>query len=331
MQLLGVLMADSVRRMEGKMKKSFSRREFVKAGIAAACGTAASGSVAKAEAASVSGASGGALPASPEPDAPLPIKKAVLLSMLPKQLSYKARFAMARRAGFDAVEAYTIPDQQEVKLVKRAADDAGVRIHSVMNMGHWEWPLSSSDPAVVKRSLAAMRISLGNAKFWGAETVLLVPAVVTPEVNYSEAWKRSQEQIHTLLPLAQQLGVKIAVEEVWNKFLLSPLEFPRYVDQFKSPWLKSYFDVGNVVLYGYPEEWIRQLGPRIAKLHLKDFDRKTFKFVNLGEGSVDWPAVRAALRAINYHGYATVELEDGDEAYLTDVSKRVDKLVLGKA
>jgi hexulose-6-phosphate isomerase len=263
---------------------------------------------------------------------PLPIKKAVLLGMLPKRLTYADRFKLARDVGFEAVEAYTTPDQREADEIKKAADDARVRIHSVMNEGHWEWPLSSSDPAVVEKSLNAVRTSLRNAKFWGADTVLLVPGVVNPNTRYQDAWTRSQQQIRRLVPLAQELGVVIAVEEVWNKFLLSPLEMARYVDQFNSQWLKSYFDVGNVVLYGYPQDWILTLDKRIVKVHLKDFKRKEdcYAWVNLGDGDIDWGAVRQAFADVGYSGYATTELEGGDEAYLRDVSKRVDRLVLGR-
>ena len=127
----------------------------------------------------------------------------------------------------------------------------------------------------------------------------------------------------------------IAVEEVWNKFLLSPLEFARYVDEFHSPWVRAYFDVGNVVLFGYPQDWIRTLGKRIVKIHLKDFKMGkgwnpiTSQFVNLGEGDIDWAAVRAALAEIGYAGVVTAELDDGDLPYLTDVRKRVERLVLG--
>ena len=116
-----------------------------------------------------------------------------------------------------------------------------------------------------------METSLRNAHFWGADTVLLVPAVVNPQTSYHDAWTRSQEQIRKLIPMAQELKVIIGIEEVWNKFLLSPIEFARYVDEFQSPWIRAYFDVGNVVIYGYPQDWIRTLGKRIVKLHIKDF------------------------------------------------------------
>jgi hexulose-6-phosphate isomerase len=198
-------------------------------------------------------------------------------------------------------------------------------------MAHWQNPLSSSDPEVVAKSMTGMQTSLRNAKLWGADTVLLVPAVVNPQTSYKDAWIRSQKQIRKLIPLAQELKVVIAVEEVWNKFLLSPLEFARYVDEFKSPWVKAYFDVGNVVLYGYPQDWIRTLGNRIVKLHLKDFvfKKRQAEFVNLREGEIDWKEIYKALSEIGYKGSATVELRTGDKQYLADVSKRVDLILSG--
>jgi L-ribulose-5-phosphate 3-epimerase len=300
------------------MRNDPTRRDFLKATTAAAIG--ASLSSLNAEAAS-----------SPAPPAPLPIKKGVLLGMLPKNLSYADRLKMARDVGFEAIQAYTTSDQREAEEIKKAAEDAKIKIDSVMNMAHWEYPLSSSDPAVVQKSLDGMKTSLHNAKLWGSYSVLLVPAVVNDKTTYKDAWERSQKQIRTLIPLAQELGVVIAVEEVWNKFLLSPLEFANYIDQFQSPWIKAWFDVGNVVLYGYPQDWIRTLGKRIVELHLKDFKRAEdcYQWVNLGDGDINWPAVRNALAAIGYSGTATTELEGGDEAYLRDVSKRVDRLVLG--
>jgi hexulose-6-phosphate isomerase len=202
-----------------------------------------------------------------------------------------------------------------------------------MNMDHWKYPLSSADPAVVETSLKGMRTSLANAKLWGSDAVLLVPAVVNPETSYKDAWSRSQAQIRTLLPLAEQLNVIVAIEEVWNKFLLSPLEMSSYIAEFKHPLVRAWFDVGNVVLYGYPQDWIRTLGPSIAKVHLKDFKRSKdgYAWVNLGEGDIDWAAVRQAFADVGYHGSAIAELPPGDERYLSDVSRRIDRLLLGRA
>src|SRR5262249_11873149 len=150
---------------------------------------------------------------------------------------------------------------------------------------------------IVEKSLAGMRTSLKNAKLWGSDTVLLVPAVVDADTPYRDAWTRSQAQIRKLLPIAEENKIIIGIEEVWNKFLLSPLEMAQYIDKFGSPWVRAWFDVGNVLLYGYPQDWIRALGKRISNVHLKDFKRGdgTYAFVNLGEGDLNWPAVRRAF------------------------------------
>jgi L-ribulose-5-phosphate 3-epimerase len=265
-------------------------------------------------------------------------RKAVLISMLPKDISYAQRFAVAREAGFDAIEMQTIASADQAAEIRDASTNSGLRIHSVMNMDHWKFPLTSSDADVVAKSVAGMETSLRNAKLWGADTVLLVPGVVNAETSYRDAWTRSQKVIRErLLPLATDLKVVIAVEEVWNKFLLSPIEFARYVDEMASPWIKAYFDVGNVVFYGFPQDWIRTLGPRIAKVHLKDFqlDRPGSKYAwkNLGEGDIDWVEVRKAFADVGYDGWMTTELTappgGGDAAYLKDVAARFERFLAG--
>jgi L-ribulose-5-phosphate 3-epimerase len=258
------------------------------------------------------------------------LKKAVLISMLPKQMSYLDRFKLAVDVGFEGVEAQTVVDQKEADQIKEASEKAKIRVHSVMNMGHWEWPFSSPNPDDVKKGAERMEISLRNAKLWGADTVLLVPAVVRPDTTILDAWSRSQPHIRNLLPLAGELGVVIGIEPVWNKFLLTPYDTAKYVDEFKSPWVKAYFDVGNVVMYGYPQEWIRALGKRIVKFHLKDFKYEKRQWVPLREGSIDWKEVRKAIAEIGFSGYLTVELEGGDEAYLREVSRRVDLIFAGE-
>jgi hexulose-6-phosphate isomerase len=179
--------------------------------------------------------------------------------------------------------------------------------------------------------LKGLETSIRNANFWGAETVLLVPAVVNPETSYQEAWTRSQQQIRKVLPLAEKMKVIIAVEEVWNKFLLSPLEMSRYIDEFKSPWVKSYLDVGNMVFYGYPQDWLRTLNKRVVKLHIKDFRFKNrmAEFVPLREGDIDWKAVYKALADIGYKGTATLELSSGDLDYLKETNRRFDLILTG--
>ena len=242
------------------------------------------------------------------------MKKAVYVSMLPEELGYRERFQLALDVGFEGIEIGTITDPAVATEIKEAAAKTGLKIHSVMNADHWKYPLSSADPEVVTKSVAGMEQSLRNAKLWGADSVLLVPAVVNPETSYKDAWTRSQRVIkERILPLAQELKVVIGMEEVWNKFLLSPLEMARYVDEFASPWVKAYLDVGNVLFYGYPQDWVRTLGPRICRVHIKDFklDRQEgrFSWKNLGEGDVDWPEVRKAFSEIGYDGWITTEIE----------------------
>lgn len=261
----------------------------------------------------------------------LPIRKALYIGMLPRDLSYADRFKLARDVGFEEIECQTTPDRAAAEEIRKAAASAGIRIHSVMNQTHWKFPLSSADPAVVAESLRGMETSLENAAYWGADTVLLVPAVVNPETSYADAYRRSRENILKLLPLAQKLKVIIAIENVWNRFLLSPLEFAGYVDSFRSPWVQAYFDVGNIALYGYPQDWIRTLERRIVKIHLKDFSfrKNVAAFVPLREGDLDWRAIYQALADIGFKGTATCELPAGDEAYLREVSRRVDLILSG--
>jgi L-ribulose-5-phosphate 3-epimerase len=222
--------------------------------------------------------------------------------------------------------------------MKDSAAKAGIKIHSVMNMDHWKYPLSSADPAVVEKSLEGARVSIQNAHLWGADTVLLVPAVVNAETSYRDAYKRSQENIRKLIPMADKLGVILAIEEVWNKFLLSPLEFVRYIDEFQSPSIRAYFDVGNVVLYGYPQDWIRILGKRIVKLHIKDFSfrndpatkKRVADWVPLGEGDIDWKSIHSSLTEIGFQGTATVELPAGGPPYLKEVCARLNRILAGE-
>jgi len=307
-----------------------SRREFLKSSVTLACATGFSGGFAGALL-TAPGASASSARSTPFPAA-LSIKKGLVLNMLPSGLNPADRFKLAREAGFEVVQAPTTPDERAAEELKNVAAEANIHIDSVMNMDHWQYPLSSDDPKTVEKGLAGMRTSLRNAKLWGSDVVLLVPAVVNPQTSYRDAWTRSQRQIRKLIPLAEELKIVIAIEEVWNKFLLSPLEMVSYINEFKSPWIKAWFDVGNVLLYGYPQDWIRTLGKNIVDVHLKDFKRKQdgYAWVNLGDGDVDWAAVRQAFADIGYSGSAIAELEGGDEAYLRDVSRRMDRLLLGR-
>ena len=267
-----------------------------------------------------------ALAAAPLAAASSGIERALINTMLPKELPLADRFKLAVETGFTAMEVRAVTDDAEAQRISDAAQQAGLRIHSVMNQTHWRHPLSSPDPADVAACVEGVRASFRQAQLYGADAILLVPAVVRSDTTYEQAWERSQREIRKLIPLAEEHDVMIAVEEVWNKFLLTARDFRQYIDEFNHPLVRAYFDVGNVVHYAVPEHWIRELGNRIVKVHLKDYSRQK-GFVNLGEGDVDWPAVRQALADVGYNDEATVELRGGDRDYLADLGARVDRLL----
>ena len=289
---------------------TIARRDFLKTAAAAAVATGLAGS----------------FPARAAEAAP---KKALQLGMLPKGLPDAEKFKLAKACGFEGIEGYPMGDLDAAKKLGDAARAAGTPIHSV-TYGGWGAPMSSEDPATIEKGLKEIEAALRSGKAMGADTVLLVPAIVNDKTSYDAAYERSQKNIRKILPLAEELKMVIAVENVWNNFLLSPLEFARYVDEFNNPWLKAYFDVGNVVVFGWPEQWIRILGKRIVKIHLKDFKKEPREWVNLRDGSVNWPEVRKALAEVGYAGYLTPELAGGDEAYLRDLSARIDKILTGE-
>ncbi|MBX6311561.1 MAG: TIM barrel protein [Isosphaeraceae bacterium] len=235
-------------------------------------------------------------------------------------------FKLLKEAGFEGVELPS-PNDLDRDEVLRARDETGLVIHGVSGSKHWAKPLSDPDPRVVEEGLAAIRQEMADCKAYGGTTVLLVPAVVSPKVSYREAYQRSQANIRKLIPDAEKHGVKIAIEEVWNRFLLSPLEFVRYIDEFQSPWVGAYFDVGNVVEYGYPQEWIRELGPRILKIHIKEYKKQNRFDYPLGEGEIDWAEVRKALDDVGYQGWITAEVPMGDLDHMKDIVARMNRLL----
>ena len=235
-------------------------------------------------------------------------------------------FERLKDAGFEGVELLS-PNELDRDEVLKARDKTGIVIHGVSGSVHWKDRLSDPDPKVVERGKEAIRKEILDCKAYGGTTVLVVPGVVTPEVSYRDVMTRSQAAIKCLIPDAEKEGIVLAIEEVWNKFLLSSVEFANYVDSFKSPWVKAYFDVGNVVEYGYPQEWIRELGSRIVKIHIKEYKKDKRFGYELGEGEIDWPSVRKALLDVKYEGWITAEVGYGDTARLKDVVRRMDKIL----
>jgi len=269
-------------------------------------------------------------------DAKPKLRKALKLSMvgIEPKATLVEKFKVAKEAGFEGID---VDSDQPTDAVKQAMTETGLIVHGMVDYVHWGQPLSSPDPAVRAKGVEVLQKCLKETKLYGGTTVLLVPAVVGKDVSYEDAYKRSQVEIRKCLPLATELGIKILFENVWNNFLLSPVEMKRYIDEFESPIVGSYFDVGNIVNYGWPEHWIQTLGNRIGKLDIKEFSRKIANEkgkgagfgVEIGEGDCDWPAVLSALKAINYSGWATAEVPGGGLSRLKEVADRMDQHVIG--
>lgn len=199
----------------------------------------------------------------------------------------------------------------EIKAAKALAERSGTRIHSIATMMLFFYPLSSPIAKVRDKGIQIVLKMLQAASLLDADTILIVPGLVTSQSGYRDVYRRSQEVLQELAAEAARLQITIAIENVWNHFLLSPLEMARYVDELASSYVGVYFDVANVLTYGYPEDWLRILGPRVKAIHFKDFRKDIDNirgFVPLLHGDVDWTAVARALREIDYQKYVTVEV-----------------------
>ncbi|HWA98028.1 MAG TPA: sugar phosphate isomerase/epimerase family protein [Pirellulales bacterium] len=271
--------------------------------------------------------------AAPSASSEKKFKKAVKYGMIKHAGSIMDKFKLLSDLGFDGVEVDG-PTSLDKDELLAARDKTGIEIPGVVEATHWKDTFSDPRAEVRAKAVETLEGALRDAKLLGATSVLLVPAVVSKEVSYADAYKRSQEAIRKALPLAAEMQVKIAFENVWNNFLLSPLETARYVDEFESPWVGVHFDVGNVVRYGWPEQWIRTLGKRIVKLDIKEYSRKIadeegvrkgFR-AELLEGDCDWPAVMKALGEIGYTGWGAAEVPGGGEDRLREISVRMDRI-----
>ncbi|MEW6301946.1 MAG: sugar phosphate isomerase/epimerase family protein [Verrucomicrobiota bacterium] len=260
------------------------------------------------------------------------LRKGIMYATVGIKGSVLEKFQAIKAAGFAGVEVMSHMDQTEVL---HARDATGLEIPSVCGQHHWAKPLTDPNPATREFGVEALKQCLRDAKAYGAKSVLLVPGVVNQNIPYDVAYQRAQQEIRKAIPLAEELGVKISIENVWNNFLLSPLEAARFVDEFKSPAVGWHFDIGNVLRYGWPEQWIRTLGKRIQMLHIKEYSLKKMNEEGLGkgfqvkflEGDNNWPGIMKALTEIGYRGWGIAEQPGGNTPEgLQDLSARMDKI-----
>jgi L-ribulose-5-phosphate 3-epimerase len=260
------------------------------------------------------------------------LKKGAMWGTIGVGKTIMEKFQAAKEAGFEGVEPMSHLNRKEVLA---ARDATGLIIPSVCGEQHWKYPLSDPDPKIRELGVEALKVTIEDANIYGADTILLVPGKVNETVSYDQCWNRVIEEVKKVIPMAEKLKVKIALENVWNNFLISPMEAASYVDQFKSPYVGWYFDCGNILVYGWPEQWIKILDKRLAKVHIKDYSRKIADKqgkgagfgVKLLEGDVNWTAVMKSLDDIGYHGWTTVEMPGGDtKEGLKDLCDRLLKI-----
>lgn len=258
-------------------------------------------------------------------------------------------FELAKQHGFEGVEVAigaagdgschqvtldSTPD--ECAQVLAAAKSAGVELASLASGFGWSLPITSADEKVRAEAIETAKKALRVASYLELEAMLLVPGGVGADfiegfqvTDYEAAYHNALAALREIAPVAEEVGVSVGVENVWNKFLLSPLEFRGFLNEVNSPRVGCYFDVGNVILTGYPEQWVRILGEKIVRVHFKDFKKSIGTldgFCPLTEGDVDWPKVMQALKAANYDGPVTAEFF-GVEDELPAISRAMDEIL----
>ncbi|MBJ7344245.1 MAG: sugar phosphate isomerase/epimerase [Gemmataceae bacterium] len=254
------------------------------------------------------------------------LRLAVKYGMIKAGTTPLEKLTLAKKLGIQGVEVDS-PSGLNKEEAKKAAEQTGVKIHGVIDSVHWRDTLSSPDEATRAKGLKALISGIEDAKFFGADTLLLVPGVVNKDATYEQCYDRSQIEVKKALPTAEKLGIKICIETVWNNFITKPEQLVQYIDDFKSPFVGAYFDCSNMVKYGVSSaDWIRKLGKRMVKFDFKGYSN-TKQWCAIGEGDENWPEVLKALGEIGYDGWATSEVGGGGEKELTDIVARMRKVL----
>ena len=260
-------------------------------------------------------------------------KKSIMWEFIDAAGSVLDKCKAIKNAGFQGIG---MNSHMDCKEVTEAVEATGLAITDMCCSTHWNKPLSHPDAAVRQEGFEGAVVALEDACAYGTDAMLLVPGRVNETVSYDECWNRSVESVKKLIPVAEKLKVMICMENVWNNFLLSPMEACRYVDQFNSPYVKFYFDCGNILAYGWPEQWIRILGDRIARIHIKEYSKQIadrqgraagFK-ATLTEGDIDWPKVMQSIRKNYNHAWLSIEMKVKTLEDLKDLSVRFDKILI---
>lgn len=261
---------------------------------------------------------------------PRRLLKTLKIGMVKAEGGLTGKFAAAKEAGFDGIELDSPGIDVEATLT--AIQATGLVVDGSVCSTHWNDHHSSPDEAVRDKAFRDLEIAILQTHAVGGHTVLLVVGHGDdgPE---NEIWPRSIENIQRALPLCAKLGMTIAIENVWNKFLYqhdgpndqSAEKFVRYVDDFQSPWIGMQFDIGNHWKYGNPADWIRQLGPRVVKLDIKGFSRGANNWADITEDDLPWADVRLALDEIGFHGWVAAEVGGGDVQRLKTIADQIDR------
>ena len=276
------------------------------------------------------------------------MKKGINIWSFP-QGTIKQSLSLAKDAGFEGVELALNGEgelsmqstEKEIKEVKKIADDLGLSLYSLSCGLCWDYRLSDDDKAMREKAKDMIKKQLDTAKVLGADTILVIPGVVNVEfsmpekkVAYDMVYERALEGLNELKGYAEQLKVNIGLENVWNKFLLSPMEMRDFIDKVGSEYVGSYLDIGNTLYCSYPEDWVRILGSRIKKIHFKDYRVQAgglHGFVDLLAGDVNYPEVVKALNEIGYDGWVSAEMipnyKHHTDAIIYNTSYAMDRIL----
>lgn len=263
------------------------------------------------------------------------LKKGLGYGMITADIPLLDKFKMVKDIGFDGIE-FNAPVDIPISELLDAKNKTGIELPSVVNKDHWSKPLSDPDPKIRQACIESVAKSLEEVKALGGDTVLVVPGVVNDKIPYEQAYNTALESIRKLIPFVEKTGMHIGLENVWSNFILSPVEARNFVDEINHPLIGWYFDIGNILRYGWPEHWIKTLNSRIVKLHVKEFSREIMNTkglrsgfnVELLEGDNNWPVVMQAVSEINYSGgWIIAEVGGGDKTHLKKISEQMDKIL----